>query len=62
MSTVTEIGYYHHTNGKGREEIVYVDFYNGCYYVTKHGRSDEQLIDHVIGAFGDRIPLPSEGQ
>jgi hypothetical protein len=54
-----ETGYYHHTNGNGLEEIVYVYFYC-CRFWVKNVHGGEHHLDEDKGVFGERIPLPSE--
>lgn len=58
MSKPTESGWYHHTNGRGKEEIVFIDFSYGFFV---HKISGElYLLDDDRGVFGERILLPSE--
>ncbi len=56
----TETGYYHHMTGQGREEIVFVDFRGGSFWVKKMGVGREYPLSEDKGSFGARVALPSE--
>jgi len=60
MSEPSESGYYHHTNGHGGEEIVYLDFSLGGFWVHKLRDHNSYPLEQDKGEFGDRIELPSE--
>jgi hypothetical protein len=56
----TESGYYFHTNGHGNEEIIYLEYSFGSFWIHKIGQGDGYSIDEDKGFFGERISLPSE--
>ena len=55
----TEQGWYHHTNGRGVEEIVYV-YINTMMLWMRKVNGEEYPLYEDKGVFGERIPLPSE--
>ena len=55
-----ESGYYYHFNGHHLEEIVYVEFMHGSFWVKKLRNNDSYPLSEDKGEFGERIKLPSE--
>ena len=55
-----ESGYYYHVNGHGVEEVVYLSWSMGSFWIHKIKQNDSYPLSEDKGKFLNRIQLPSE--